>query len=243
MEPKTIEDVSEILDTFNIGDISSLLEKQLDLSENLSVNMTDYFKPIHLQYSKIMNDESIPEDIKSDVRERFLNVCRIFIHIIADKFDLEVDTDWMIDHEGDLPGFATALYCFFVKDIISNLQEMFINYINKNRKEIFEIFEERKNKKDSVTLVNKKNFPLDMAVILANIYDVTTWILSIISEEQYIQYMNQEYIPLRVVYPMLQDGIIAGDFLEVINELYRENLNLRASVCYQILTTFKVVES
>lgn len=243
MEPKAIEDVSEILDTFNISDVSSLLEKQLDLSENLSVNMTDYFKPLHLQFSKIMNDESIPDDIKSDAKERFLNVCRIFIRIIADKFELEVDTEWMIDHEGDLPGFATVLYCFFVKDIISNIQEVCINYINTNKKEIFEIFEERKNKKDSITLVNKKNFPLDMAVILANIYDVTTWIISTISEEQYVQYMNQEYIPLRVVYPMLEDGIIAGDFMEVINELYRENLNLRASVCYKILTSFKVVES
>lgn len=243
MEPKAIEDVSEILDTFNISDVSSLLEKQLDLSENLSVNMTDYFKPLHLQFSKIMNDESIPDDIKSDAKERFLNVCRIFIRIIADKFELEVDTEWMIDHEGDLPGFANVLYCFFVKDIISNIQEVCINYINTNKKEIFEIFEERKNKKDSITLVNKKNFPLDMAVILANIYDVTTWIISTISEEQYVQYMNQEYIPLRVVYPMLEDGIIAGDFMEVINELYRENLNLRASVCYKILTSFKVVES
>lgn len=243
MEPKTIEDVSIILDTFNIEDIASLLMKQLDLSENLSVTMTDYFKPLHHHYIQISNDESIPDDVKSETKEKFFNVCRIFINIICKKFDLSVDTDWMIDHEGDLPGFVTALYCFFVKDIIENLQEVCINYINKNRKEIFELFEERKNKKDSMTLVHKKNFSLDMAVILANIYDVTTFILSTLSEEQYIQYMNQDYIPLRVIYPMLQDGIISGEFIDVISALYTENINLRATVCYQILTSFKVLES
>lgn len=243
MEPRSVEDVSEILDTFNIEDISSLLKSQMDLSENLSVNMTDYFHPIHLHYSKIVNDESIPDDLKAEAKERFFNVCRIFINIISEKYNLTVDTDWMIDHEGDLPGFATALYCFFVRDITTNLYEVCTNYITKNRKELFEMFEEKKNKKDSVTLVQKKNMPIDMAVILANIYDVTTFILSAISEEQYINYMNQEYIPLKVVYPMLEDGIIAGDFVDTIHEIYTENLNLRASVCYQILTTFKVVES
>lgn len=243
MEPKTIEDVSEILDTFDIEDIASLLMKQLDLSENLSVTMTDYFEPLHRHYVKITNDESIPDDVKSEAKEKFFNICRIFITIICKKFDLTVDTDWMIDREGDLPGFVTALYRFFVKDIIANIQEVCINYINKNRKEIFELFEERKNKKDSMTLVNKKNFSLDMAVILANIYDVTTFILSALSEEQYIQYMNQEYIPLRVIYPMLQDGIIAGEFIDVISALYTENINLRSAVCYQILTSFKVLES
>lgn len=243
MEPRSVEDVSEILDTFNIEDVTSLLTKQMDLSENLSVNMTDYFMPIHLHYSKIVNDESIPDDVKSEAKEKFYDVCRIFINIISEKFNLTVDTDWMIDHEGDLPGLATALYCFFVRDITTNLHEICTNYITKNRKELFEMFEERKNKKDSVTLVQKKNMPLDMAVILANIYDVTTFILSAISEVQYIDYMNQDYIPLRVVHPMLEDGIIAGEFVDIISEIYTENLNLRASVCYQILTTFKIVES
>ena len=243
MEPKSIEDVSEILDSFNIGDISSLLEKQLDLSENLSVNMTDYFKPLHLHYTRVMEDPSIPDDVKGETKERFFNVCRTFIKIISEKFNLVVDTNWMIDHEGDLPGLATALYNFFVKDIVENIQEVCINYIQKNKAELFEMFEEWKNKKYSMTLVNKKNYPLNMAVILANIYDVTTFILSALSGEQYIQYMNQDYIPLRVVYPMLQEGNIAGEFIDVISEMYTENWNLRASVCYQILTSYKVVES
>ena len=243
MESLMYEDISEILDTFNIEDISSLLDRQLDLSENLSVTMTDYFKPIHLHYTKIMNDDNIPDDVKQKATERFYNVCRIFIQTISNKFNLTVDTDWMIDYEGDLPGLATAMYCFFVKDIIENLQEICVNYINKNKDAIFELFESRKNKKDSMTLVNKKNYPLDLAVILSNIYDVSTWILSALSEEQFIEYMNQDYIPLRVIYPMLVDGIIAGDFVDVINEIYTENLNLRASVCYQLLTSFKVVET
>lgn len=243
MEPNAIDDVSEILDIFDIEDIVSLLTKQLNLSENLSITMTDYFKPLHHHYVQISNDESIPDDLKSEAKERFIKICKVFIAIICRRFELEIDEEWVIDHEGDLPGLVTAMYCFFVKDMIANIQEVCMNYINKNRKDLFELFEERKNKKDSVTLVKKKNFPLDMAVILANIYDVTTFILSAVNEEQYLQYMNPDYIPLRVVYPMLEQGILAGNFIDVISSMYTENINLRATVCYQILTSYKVNES
>lgn len=243
MEPRNFEDISEILDMFDIEDIASLLEKQLDFSENLSVTMVDYYEPLYRHYAEIMNDDSIPEDIKSDAKERFFNLCRVFIKIICEKFNLTIDTDWVIDHEGNLPGLVAALYHFFVKDMIENYQEVCINYINKNRKELFELFEERKSKKDSMTLVNKKNFPLDLAVILANIYDVTTFIFSALSEDQYLQYLNQDYEPLRVIKPMLEQGILAGEFIDVISGSYTENINLRATVCFQILTSFKVLES
>lgn len=236
MNSRTIEDVSEILDTFNLEEISSLIEKQLDLSENLSVTMTDYFKPLYYHFQQIMNDESTDDELKDSAVGQFHEVCKLFIRIISNKFDLSLNDEWMYNHEGDLPGIANALYCFFVKDLSSNIQEVCMNYIAENKKSIFDIFEDRKNKKDSLTLYQKRNYTIEMAVILANIYDVTTWILSAISEEQYIKYLNQDYIPLRVIYPMLEQDIISGDFVDVISEIYTDNLNLRADVCYQILS-------
>lgn len=242
MNPNIIEDVSEILDSFDLGDISNLIEKQIDLSENLSIQSTDYFKPLNYHYQQIMNDETLTDEVKQEATERFHNVCLLFINLIMKEFDLEIDKEWLYDHDGDLPGVANTLYCFFVKDISSNLQELFINFINRNKNKIFEIFEERKNKKDSITLVNKRNYPIELAVILANIYDVSTWILTQIDEQQYFDYLNQDYIPLRVVYPMMQQGIIGGEFVERISESYTENLNLRADVCYKIISYYKALQ-
>ena len=42
MEKTIIEDVSEILETFNLEEIKDLLKKQVDLTENIGTNMTDY---------------------------------------------------------------------------------------------------------------------------------------------------------------------------------------------------------
>lgn len=239
METTIIEDVSEILETFNLEEIKDLLNKQVSLTENIGTNMTDYFKPLYFSYKSIVEAEENSQEMKDEAAKRFNEVCNLFIDAICEKFHLQLDDEWRDLHELDLPGLVTALYCFFVRDIVLNLQEVCINYIQKNRKEIFNVFEDRKTKKDASTLVEKRKHPIDMAVIIANIYDVSSWILSQLTEEQYIQYMNEEYIPLRILYPMFQNGDISGDFLETINEAYSENLELKAETCYQILSVIK----
>ena len=236
MEKTIIEDVSEILETFNLEEIKDLLKKQVDLTENIGTNMTDYFMPLYFSYKSIIEAEENSQEMKYEATTRFNEVCNLFIDAICEKFHLEINDEWRMLHEMDLPGLVTAMYCFFIKDIVSNIQEVCINYIQKNRKEIFTVFEDRKKKKDASTLVEKRKHPIDMAVIIANIYDVSSWILSQLSEEQYIEYMNDQYVPLRVLYPMFQNGDISGDFLETINEAYSQNLELKAETCYQILS-------
>ena len=237
MKTTAIESVSEILDTFDLIEITDLLERQINLSDgNIIDRNTDYFKPLYFKYKSIMDDEDNPDDIKEETRQKFMNVCHIFINIIAKYFNLSIDQEWINDNEGDLPALVTALYCFFVKDIVSNLQEVCINYINKNKKDIFTLFEDRKNKKDCVTIVSKRNYTIETAVIVSNIYDVATWILSQMSENKYIMYMNQDYAPLIVVDKLLEDGIIAGEFMESINNAFAENLPLKAEVCFQLLS-------
>lgn len=239
MTPTVIEDVSEILDTFNLGEITDLLKKQVSLSgDNPVSKMPDYFKPLYYKYLSIMDSEDNPQDIKDMATERFTEISTAFINIICERFELEIDQEWKDDNSTQLPGVATALYCFFVQDIVSNITEVCLSYIRQNKNEIFQVFEERKNKKDAATMVNKRKMEIEMAVIAANIYDVTSWILSQLTEEQFLHYTNQEYIPLRVVRGFLTEGILSGNFANVISDIYEENPGIKAEVCYQLFNCF-----
>lgn len=241
MKPMTVEDVSEILDTFSLSEISDLLKKQVELKDNdAGLITTDYFHPIYLKYRSIMESEETSGDIKDEATERFNDVCDIFINLICEKFNLAIDQDWKEEHKTQLPGLVTSLYHFFIRDLSTNLQEVCINYINQNRKTIFEVFEERKNKKDASTLVNKRNFPVDLAVILANIYDTSTWAIRQLSEEEYIRYMNNDYAPLKVIQSLMEESIISGEFMDVIEEVYEDCVGLKGQVCFNILSSFKV---
>lgn len=99
-----------------------------------------------------------------------------------------------------------------------------------------EAFGERKNKKDAATLVNKKKMNPELAIIISNIYDVTSWIVSILSEVQYIKLLPQDYIPLQLISSMFEEGVIAGDFMTEINDIYSSNIGLKSDVCFKIIT-------
>lgn len=238
MNRTVMSEVSQILDTFNLEEISKLLQSQLQITEasDISIQTIDHFKPLYYKYQNIIKNEDIPQDTKEETIEKFTNVCNIFLSLLCKKFDVSIDDTWKDDHEKDLPGLVMSLYSFFVLDIASNIQEVCINFIKKNKAYIFEAFEEKKNKKDASTLVVKKMLPIEMAVIIANIYDVTTWILSQLSEEQYILYSNQDYLPLKLISGLLNEGIMNGDFMIEINDMYSSIVSLKGNVCFNIIS-------
>lgn len=235
MKPTTIEDVSEILSTFDLEEINTLIQTLLSFKEE---RYNDYFRPLYVDYKRIMESDT-DKELKDKAEERFFSICRSFINEICKKFNLSIDDTLVDDNEEQLPALVTALYCFFVKDLAANIQEVCIGYINKNEKSIYEVFEERKNKKDAHTLVSKRNYPIELAVILANIYDASAWILQQLSEEEFIKYLHPDYSVLRIIDSLLQDGILAGEFMEVISEIYEECVNLKAEVCLNIISNFE----
>lgn len=242
MKSTTIEDVSEILDTFDIDEISVLLERQIEMKEDgMLNNKTDYFHPVYLKYMSIISDDNVTEEIKLDAEVKFRNVCDLFLDKLLSKFNTNLDPVWKEEHLNDLPALVVSIYCFFVKDLTSNLQEVLIKYINQNRKSLFDIFEERKSKKDAATLVNKRNFPIDLAVILSNIYDTTSYILKQLSEDEFLDYLNPDYGPRNIIKDMLEDGTIDTEFMEVIEEVYENCVGVKGEVCFGILSNFQVV--
>lgn len=236
MKQEVIYEVSEILDTFNLEEITKLLQRQINSNDDEETHPVDHFKALYYHYRRIMETEGNTGEIKEAARSRFMDVCNIFLSLICQKFNLTLDQEWKDDHYGDLPGLVMALYSFFVLDLSSNIFDACIAYINTNSKTIMEAFGDRKNKKDAATLVNKKKMSPELAIIISNIYDVTSWIVSILSESQYIECLPQDYIPLQLISGMLEEGVLAGDFMTEVNDIYASNIGLKSDVCFRIIT-------
>ena len=241
MRQSVIYEVSDILDTFNIEEISKLLQQQVDSNDEFKADLhtTDHFKPIYYKYRSIVDTDENSDDVKAMAKDKFMYICQIFLSMICKKYNIEIDDVWKDDHYEDLPGFVMALYSFFILDLGSNIYEVCVNYIKENKSFIFQTFEERKSKKDASTLVNKKIMNPEMLVITSNIYDITTWILSQLSEEQYIEYMDDSYVPLGVIKGMFEEGLMGGNFMNEINDQYSNNIGLKGEVCFKITQLLK----
>jgi len=241
MKPTVIESVADILDTFNLDEITTLLHSQIagNNEEIRSTHPVDHFKPLYYKYRCIIDTEENSGEIIEETKKRFEEICNIMIDLITKKFHLIVDEEWKEDNVDTLPGLVMALYSFFVLDLPSNLQEVCLNYIRKHEKDIYEMFEYKKNKKDASTMVNKRFMTPEMVVISSNIYDITTWILSTLSEESFISYINSDYAPLNVISTLLEDGKMTGEFMTEINDMYATNVDLKCNVCFELLALLK----
>lgn len=241
MKQSVVYEVSDILDMFNLEEIARLLNQQINTDgvSDITTTPVDHFKPLYYKYKRLIDSEGNSDEIRETAETKFTNICNIFLAMICKKFNLSIDSVWKEDHHKDLPGFTMALYSFFVLDLKSNMYDVCFNFITKNKDDIYATFEDRKNKKDAMTLVNKKILTPEMAVIVSNVYDVTTWIMNQLSEEQFLIYLNQDYLPLKLIRGLLEDGIMSGEFMEEVNEIYCTNFSFKSDVCFKLISQMK----
>ena len=223
LQEKILVEVSDILETFNIAEISLLIKDQINGDSDDFINITmDHFKPLYFNFAKLTKYD-LEEDIKDEAQNRFFGICEVFIEEICKKFQLEIDSEWIGTRYNDLPAITMSLYSFFVLDFTQNVYEVILNYIIKNKDLVYKTFEDLKSKKDASTLANKKSLGPEMAVIISNIYDINKWIMMNISEEDFLDYLDKDYIPLKVIRPMYLEGKLSGNFVDVISNTYSIN--------------------
>lgn len=238
MKPTVVEEVANIFDLFNLEEISKLLNAQLasDPTENAFNATTNYFKPLYYKYKSIMNTEENSEDIKNAAEERFMNVCDIFLSSITSKFGITINSDWKSDNYSQIPALAMAVYSFFVLEFTTNIIDVCRKFLEEYCKRVYDVFEDKKIKKDAVTLVHKKEMSIENAVIISNIYDITTWILSQLSEEEFFKMLPSDYVPLRILQRLYEQGEMTGEFVLAIHDNYSRNVSLKGDVCFQLIS-------
>lgn len=239
-------EVSEIMDTFNIEEISLIVDSQIinpkfDMIGDSSV---DQFSPLKNRYDGIVEANEDP-DILLEVQDRFLSICGVFLDAIEGKFAIKLSDDWMENHRNDVPDVTEALYNTFVLNFITNIEDVLFSYIMKNKMQIYQAFEDDRNKKDASTIAKKKNFNIEDAVILADIYDICAWILDNLTVDQWFEYTDLEEVDMARIHSLYEsadlmdseegDPPIAVSFVDQISTIFKKDTSVKGVLCFNLL--------
>lgn len=239
-------ELSEILDTFDTNEISLIVDSQIldpkfDMLGDASV---DQFSPLKNRYEGIIEVNENP-DILEEVQARFLSICDIFLDALERKFSIKVSDEWKETHRNDIPEVTGAIYNTFVLNFITNMEDVLFKYILKNKMDIFRAFEDDRNKKDASTIAKKKNFNIEDAVILADIYDICAWILDNLTVDSWFEYSDLDEVDMALIHSMYDstdlmdseegDPPVSVTFVDKLTEIFKKDTSVKGVLCFNLI--------
>lgn len=230
---------SEILASFNKEEMTELLNDQIhNLFNEINGIPVDYLKPYYYKY-KSMSSMDMDSDLRTELNQKFNQVALVFINKIEEVFRITLDKDWLDSHAKDIPSVALMMYSFFVLELGSNIEDAIHRGILLDADNLYALFEERKNKKDGSTVLYSKTANPKLALLLANIYDVSTQVIEDMTEEEYLSNLPEGYLPGELISKLYKNGYLVGEFMEVIRENFLNSSFLRSMTCFNIEASYR----
>lgn len=231
---------AEILENFGLEELDDILTDQMNgLFSEVNGIPIDYFKPYYHKYQTI-KDTELNADERQLLEDRFYEVSMTFIRKIENVFKIKLDEEWIASHRKDIPSVTLILYSFFYLELGTNIEDAIHRAIKLESENLYKLFEDRKNKKDGSTVTYSKLADPQMALILANIYDATTTVIEDMTEEEYIKYLPDGYVPAEFIKRMMEKGYIVGDFMNVIRQIFAKSTFLKSMTCFNIESHYRI---
>lgn len=228
-----LEDLHELLDEETNATI--FYEQINNEDEDYTSPKLDHFSELYDAYTDVMSDDSLSQDAMSEVTNQFTQICTHIINYINTEFNTDIEIDSLMDHSNNVPGIAKALYSFFVIDFYENILSIMKNYINANSVALYDEFSELNQKKDVMTQYYKKSMSPEMSVIASNIYDITDYIFTRLDGDTALKYCDVDNLPAQAIRKLIADNSINDEFITTIADIYKNNINLRSRICFEIV--------
>lgn len=236
-------DLSDLVETFDLEENRRLLKDQLDAIKSDSEHMDDNFKLLYTRYAAIKDENSTTTpETKEEVERMFRDVCEMYITMIGGAFEAEIDSEYFLDHEGNLASLALQYYLFFILDLRSNVFNVLLSYISSHKADIAAQFEELRQRHDSITEANRSLEDPDIALIASNIYEVIDWVLEQIDAETYFDNLEEGYVVTEPMRKLYDRGVIDGGFIIAIRDILHDNVSMKARVGFDIICRLKGYE-
>lgn len=241
---EVILDLSDVIETFDVDETARLIEQQLSmLHDDVCDGMIDNFKLLYTRYADIHNNTGFQlPDVIEEVESLFMEICETFINMICDEFGISMDEVYLDNHRGDLPSIALAFYLFFVLNFRSNLYHVLLTYIQKHMTDIVSQFESMRQKRDSVTEVNRSLQDQNIALVASNAYDVVDWALDQMEDDEFFECMEQDYVALDPIRTFYEKGYLSGTFIVAVRNLLHENISMKGRICFDLICKLKGYE-
>ena len=232
-----LEDLRELLEVDS--NTALFYEQIMNEDEDYTSPKIDHFTELYQSFSEIFEDDTIPQDDLATVTDQFTQICCHIINYINEKFDTDIEVESIMDASHNLPGITKAMYQFFIVEFYSNILSIMKNYISENLSSLYDNFSELNQKKDVMTGYFKKELSEEMSIIASNIYDVTDFIFTKLDGSTALTYCDKDNLAAAVIKKLLDEGNVSDDFLTAIADIYKNNVNLRSRIGFEIVFAIK----
>ena len=232
-----LEDLRELLEVDS--NTALFYEQIMNEDEDYTSPKIDHFTELYQSFSEIFEDDTIPQDDLATVTDQFTQICCHIINYINEKFDTDIEIESIMDASHNLPGITKAMYQFFIVEFYVNILSIMKNYISENLSSLYDNFSELNQKKDVMTGYFKKELSEEMSIIASNIYDVTDFIFTKLDGSTALTYCDKDNLAAVVIKKLLDEGNISDDFLTAIADIYKNNVNLRSRIGFEIVFAIK----
>ena len=232
-----LEDLRELLEVDS--NTALFYEQIMNEDEDYTSPKIDHFTELYQSFSEIFEDDTIPQDDLATVTDQFTQICCHIINYINEKFDTDIEVESIMDASHNLPGITKAMYQFFIVEFYANILSIMKNYISENLSSLYDNFSELNQKKDVMTGYFKKELSEEMSIIASNIYDVTDFIFTKLDGSTALTYCDKDNLAAAVIKKLLDEGNFSNDFLTAIADIYKNNVNLRSRIGFEIVFAIK----
>lgn len=232
-----LEDLRELLEVDS--NTALFYEQIMNEDEDYTSPKIDHFTELYQSFSEIFEDDTIPQDDLATVTDQFTQICCHIINYINEKFDTDIEVESLMDSSHNLPGITKAMYQFFIVEFYANILSIMKNYISENLSSLYNNFSELNQKKDVMTGYFKKELSEEMSIIASNIYDVTDFIFTKLDGSTALTYCDKDNLAAAVIKKLLDEGNVSDDFLTAIADIYKNNVNLRSRIGFEIVFAIK----
>ena len=232
-----LEDLRELLEVDS--NKALFYEQIMNEDEDYTSPKIDHFTELYQSFSEIFEDDTIPQDDLATVTDQFTQICCHIINYINEKFDTDIEVESIMDASHNLPGITKAMYQFFIVEFYANILSIMKNYISENLSSLYDNFSELNQKKDVMTGYFKKELSEEMSIIASNIYDVTDFIFTKLDGSTALTYCDKDNLAAAVIKKLLDEGNVSDDFLTAIADIYKNNVNLRSRIGFEIVFAIK----
>ena len=232
-----LEDLRELLEVDS--NTALFYEQIMNEDEDYTSPKIDHFTELYQSFSEIFEDDTIPQDDLATVTDQFTQICCHIINYINDEFNTDLEINSIMDSSHNLPGITKAMYQFFIVEFYSNILSIMKNYISENLSSLYDNFSELNQKKDVMTGYFKKELSEEMSIIASNIYDVTDFIFTKLDGSTALTYCDKDNLAAAVIKKLLDEGNVSDDFLTAIADIYKNNVNLRSRIGFEIVFAIK----
>lgn len=232
-----LEDLRELLEVDS--NTALFYEQIMNEDEDYTSPKIDHFTELYQSFSEIFEDDTVPQDDLATVTDQFTQICCHIINYINEKFDTDIEVESIMDASHNLPGITKAMYQFFIVEFYANILSIMKNYISENLSSLYDNFSELNQKKDVMTGYFKKELSEEMSIIASNIYDVTDFIFTKLDGSTALTYCDKDNLAAAVIKKLLDEGNVSDDFLTAIADIYKNNVNLRSRIGFEIVFAIK----